>query len=395
MTTLFDDVTRHDMSPAAHDEDLFSFLNRVGGPFWQRVRELLEDWFSRFPVDGQADLRARFRSPDRRSTYAAHWELYLHEAFIRHGFGVRVHASVDGTNKTPDFMIEREDQSIYVEATCFFDEEFGSPAARRRARLYDTINRLDEPNFVLWIDVIEDADTSPAGAQLRRSLQQWLTSLDYDEVASAYRQDGLERLPGFSWTAQDWVISFRAIPKRSHARGRGANPVLGVFGSGRFRFVDDKTPIRSRLKAKAARYGRLSQPFLIALSCHSMKVDEISFTDALYGDEAVQVRQDAGGDAQTRWVRQPKGFWCDRHGPINRRVSGVLIVNDLAPWSIPKTCPVLWHHPFARYPIQTPFAFASRRLDLHRQTLVSSDGEMPMHDLFNLPLDWPGPENPF
>lgn len=34
------------------------FLDRVSGPYWDQVRDLIEDWFSRLCPDAQADVRA-------------------------------------------------------------------------------------------------------------------------------------------------------------------------------------------------------------------------------------------------------------------------------------------------------------------------------------------------
>jgi hypothetical protein len=43
--TLFDSIPRRG-GPAAYSEAHFTFLNRVDGPAWQRVRDLLEGWYA-------------------------------------------------------------------------------------------------------------------------------------------------------------------------------------------------------------------------------------------------------------------------------------------------------------------------------------------------------------
>jgi hypothetical protein len=61
--SLFDDLRRTDDRPALFDEPTFRFLNRRAGPSWQRVRDLLDEWFSRVPgQEARADLRGRLQS---------------------------------------------------------------------------------------------------------------------------------------------------------------------------------------------------------------------------------------------------------------------------------------------------------------------------------------------
>lgn len=85
---LFEEVERTNSSPAAYNEDSFSFLNRAAGPYGQRVRTVLDDWYAVFP-DTSADLWQRFRKPDPKQHYAAWWELYLHHIFTNLGFASR------------------------------------------------------------------------------------------------------------------------------------------------------------------------------------------------------------------------------------------------------------------------------------------------------------------
>ncbi len=51
---LFDTGGRVDPQSAEHGEDSFSFMNRVDQPFWSRIREELERWFSAYPREHAA-----------------------------------------------------------------------------------------------------------------------------------------------------------------------------------------------------------------------------------------------------------------------------------------------------------------------------------------------------
>ena len=394
-TSLFDVVQRVNPQPASHEESTFQFLNRVVGPFWDRVRALVDEWYQRIPLGQRGDLKRRFQSKDSLSTLAAFWEIYLHESLLRHGFEVTVHPEVPGTGRSPDFLAESDESSFYVEATCYFDKDRSIAEDRRRARVYDAINQLWNPNFHVWIDVEAEGEASPPGAPLRSALDRWLTSLDPDEVSASHDPGNMFDLPSFTWERSGWSISFWAIPIKPEARGRPDSKLIGVYGSAEAKLIDDKTPIRTRLGAKSKRYGHLDRPFVIALSCHTMFVDHISIVDALYGDEAVQFGHDANGEVVTRDIRHPNGFWRGPDGARNRRVSAILIGRNITPWTVTERAPVLWHHPFANRPLDTELVYPSQRLDLQQSLIVEAEGTRSMHQFFDLEPEWPGPEEAF
>jgi hypothetical protein len=359
------------------------------------VRILTENWYQRIPPEERGDLRTRFRSRDSVSTLAAFWEIYLHEALLRHGFDVVVHPEIPGSERSPDFLAKADEYSFYLEATCYFDQDRTSAEERRRERLYDAINQLWNPDFHVWLDIENETESSPSGAPLRKALDEWLKGLDPDEVAASHDPGNMFDLPNFTWERDGWTVSFWAIPIKPEARGRPDSRLIGVYGTGEAKFVDDKTPIRSRLGAKARRYGDLDRPFVIAFSCHAMFVDHISIVDSLYGDEAVQFGHDAKGEIVTRGIRRRNGFWRGSEGPRNRRVSAVLIGRNIAPWNVVERSPVLWHHPFANNPLDFEFVYPSQRLDLDQDRLVETAGTRSMHEFFELPPEWPGPDEPF
>ena len=114
--TIFSAITRTNPSPASHGDSHFQFFDRVSGPYWDQVRDLIADWFSRLRPDAQADVRGRLRSKDDRQSKGAFFELYLHECLLRMGYSVTCHPELDGTSRRPDFLAEKDGRSIYVEA---------------------------------------------------------------------------------------------------------------------------------------------------------------------------------------------------------------------------------------------------------------------------------------
>jgi hypothetical protein len=374
--SLFDSVERSRKEPATHEETNFQFLNRIAGPFWERVRGLADLWYQRIPPSQGGDLRNRFRSKNSASTLAAFWEIYIHEALLRHGFDVTVHPKIPSSERSPDFLAESDSASFYVEATSYFDQERTSGEERRRDRLYDAVNKLWNPNFHVWIDIESEGESSPPGAPLRDALDRWLADLDPDAVNASHEPGNMFDLPNFTWERDGWTISFWAIPIKPEAKGQADSRLLGVYGTGEAKFIDDK-------------------PFMVALSCHTLFVDHISIVDALYGDEAVQFGHNADGEVVTRGIRHPNGFWRGPDGPRNRRVSAVLLGRNVTPWSVTDRAPELWHHPFANHPLDVELIFPTQQLNVNQGRLVKSDAGMSMHEFFGLPPEWPGPDEAF
>jgi hypothetical protein len=145
---LFSDVERTDSTPAAYGEALYSFLDRVASPYFANVRDLLERWYANLPPEMHLDIRRRFQSRHQAETFAAFWEMYLHEALTRAGFQLTPHPDVPGTKKHPDFLVTAPDsRPFYLEATTV--GPLDDAAERRFDRVLDAINRIESNNFFL------------------------------------------------------------------------------------------------------------------------------------------------------------------------------------------------------------------------------------------------------
>ncbi len=57
---LFDDINRVYNGPAKFAESTFDYLNRSASPESQKVRKLLEEWFSRYPDEEKKILRTAY-----------------------------------------------------------------------------------------------------------------------------------------------------------------------------------------------------------------------------------------------------------------------------------------------------------------------------------------------
>jgi hypothetical protein len=384
---LFDNMDRQDHSPRPYAQPDFVYLNASARPGVEAIRATLEDWFSRYPKAGRAELRSRFRSNnlDHRSAY---FELFLHELLLRLGCKVELHPQIPGTTRRPDFAVLSDDnQRFYVEAVLASDQSEEEMAAEaRKNQVYDALNRLDSPNFYIGMDLRGAPATPPSARKLRAFIGKQLAQLNPDELEVQFQSGGIPALPHWSYEHDGWAIEFFPIPKSDRVRGKsGARPIGVQLEGGRF--LSTKLAIREAISGKAGRYGRLPGPYFIAVNVLSDHVDEIDSTEALFGDEQLVYTTGLPLPQEPRLQRAANGIWRGPDGPRNTRVSGVLIFEQLTQSNIPRVTSRLYVNPWAAAPYSGPLD----RLPLatvvdNKMKYLEGQG---LAMLFGLPNDWP------
>jgi hypothetical protein len=386
-TPLFDDLRRTDPSPS-RGEDSFTFLNRVGTPYWGEVRRLLEEWFGRYPADDAPQLRAMFRSKLPGQHWAAWWELYLHELFKRLGYEVSIHPELPDSKGSPDFELFLDGSRLYVEATVVFsgivsgDGDLSAPPW-----MLNALNDVDNGNFfVRLIEVLGAGPEQLKNREVSAPIKKWLDGLDPDQVAGDYEQGSA--LPRHRIAQRGWEIVCEAWPVRPDARGKSDHRVFGA-GPIQSGCVDDIGQFESALKTKAGHYGRPEAPLVTAVLSNSSFMERIDIEQALFGREAVQVPVD--DTVEPRLVRQRNGFWVRRDGPQNQRVSAVLSAIGLHPWNAPSVVPQIWLNPWANHPLKEEWPFPEATAT-DSGVISYREAEPNMYSLLSLPARWPGGE---
>lgn len=388
---LFDDRERTDSSPATSGEDSFSFLNRVSGIVWGRVRAVSEAWFAAYPASHAADLRGRFRSKHAGAHLSAWWELYLHHLFTCLGYDIEVHPAVVGTDNRPDFLLTRARERLYVEAAVVFSGivEEGDRKGVREGWIIDAANRGSSPNFFVGIDFEQIGTTRPRDRAIYEPIEKWLSTLDPDRVTADHEAGG--DFPELTIDINDWRIRFRAIPIKPEARGKERGRLVGM-GPVTAGFVDDKSQIRDTLKHKGRRYGTLDAPLVVAINCVGSFPEDEDIANALYGSIAVQY--DVGRPGSSRPVRLRDGAWIDERGPRGRRTSAVLSAVQLSPHTAVRYAPQLWHNTSAEKTLTVSLPFSEWRCS--EQGAIEQIPRAPdIPELLRLPREWPGPEPAF
>ncbi|WP_188283054.1 hypothetical protein [Streptomyces sp. CBMA29] len=383
---IFSPIERTDPSPAKYEESHSQFIDRVAGSYWEQVRNVIEDWFSRLCPDARPDVMGRLRSTDDRQSKGAFFELYLHECLLRMGYAVTCHPEVDGTSRRPDFLAEKDGTAVYVEARSASFSDVSGRAAARVNTLYDSLDKISSPNFVLSIDVEMQGGGPLPARPLRSRLGKWLAELDPD----AYRNQGNGRrdFPGMPYEADGWRIQFHALPRSPEARGKEGVRPLGILGGGRAFVVQGEEGIKKALSDKGSAYGPLSAPYIVAVALSSFTTDDYDVRNALYGTESLLIDTRPGAETHLGAViRNPDGYWYKGDRSDHRHVSAVVVVKQLHPAFVATQQHTIWEHPDPEWPVPS--------LPMWRRSTVDAHGAMHFVDPEHTQAEWFGLTNPW
>ena len=387
---LFDiDASRSDLRPRGYSEPHFSYLNNSGRPEAQRIRDLLEQWFARFPTHAQAALRARFRKNHAVPHYSAFFELYLHELLVLAGYKVTVAGTDDpgAGEKKPDFIAQRSSEpEFYLKATLATDKPATEVSADARVhRLYDALNyKLDSPDYFVGLELYSKSRTDVPERKLLNFVKDFFRTIDRDECIQIFQNDGLAALPRRLFDNNGVVLAIYPIPKSDKARARSGIRSIGTVGPGEACIVDGDYALRTAVTKKATRYGELRKPYIVAVNAVNQDLEDIDIMNALLGRETVVINTIR---KTPLFTREPNGAWAGPTGPVNTRVSAVLVVSLLTPWSIRAYSPIVYHNPWAKYPCPhvLPDIHSARVIGNQMRVIQARSAQQ----IFRLPETWP------
>jgi hypothetical protein len=213
-------------------------------------------------------------------------------------------------------------------------------------------------------------------------------ALDVVEEAALLERSGADALQRYHLEHDGWSLEFFFFPKSESARGQYDTQPIGVYSPAEAQWVDSRSPLLNAVLKKASRYGDLEHPYVIAVNTLGFPLKRIDVMQALFGKERVTLYF-AGDEVHSHeMTRRPDGALTTFSGPRSTRVSSVLHVSTIVPWSVAAMEPCLYHNPYAR----EPYAGDLDRLPHARGV----EGEMKWFEgvhprnLFGLSADWPG-----
>jgi hypothetical protein len=392
--SLFDNFSRTDVTPTRYAERTYDFLNRVAGPYWQRVRDLLDDWWRDHPNGTRADIRGRIRNSDDDAFAAAFAEMYIYQVLRRVSDSVEEHPQ-GPTGRRPDFLARSAaDGDLFVEVTSTAPSDQDKAQSRRLAAIYDVVNSIHFDDFVFLVRALDEGQQAPSTSGLKQALTDWVRTLDYESVRAGWEMGAGyfdDRAPRYTWRADDWAIAFLAIP-RSRWGGAGG-PTIGLH-SARPTWKDPE-PVRAKIRQKATAYGDLAAPFVLAILAPGISPDDNWVAGVFHGDLAVEFDPNNPA-APRRQGRKPNGAWYAGNRWRHPNISGVLMTRQLEPWNLTQSTLTLWHHPAPTLPVgEIAPIFRQARANYETRQIDYVEPAITPARFFDLSDDWPGPEPAF
>lgn len=369
--SLFDDIEREEDPGAEQGESRFAYWNRSGRPGFSALRAKIDELALNYPEQYRDALIGRIRSNDEVAHESAMFELLLHQALTVGGAEIEaIEPTLPHTDRSPDFLVRMPNgERFYLEATLatgLSDKE------RRSKRLFDAaiqaINSVRNADFWLEVDIAGKPSEPVRLRNLRRSIEQWLDSLDHAAISAMWENEGQrDERPSFRKSEAGMQVLLRPIPKndrRDHGRAIGVQ-------SGEIWSRTVGASLRQAIEGKSNRYGELDLPFVVAVNGLDHNAEEHDVMAALLGQDVYRFVPGAADSG--RWDRDWDGAWISpNNGPRRQGVSGVLVFNELSVWAAERKRGLFVHNPWARRPL------TSFPLDV--DSLFPQGGEFARHD---------------
>ncbi len=375
--TAFDRTSRASPDPASHIVPAFEYLNTSSRPAAAAVRQLVEDMLSRYPVEHRDQLVARFRLSNDVAHLGAFFELFLHELLIRSGCTIiAVEPPIEGSNHSQDFLVQAPcGTRFYLEAATASGRSSASSAEEKRLNAaIEAIDCVESPDFLLGVRYYGRPTQPLSLRRLRQSLARWLSGLSEIEKGQAslweYSESGL-------------LFEIEPFRRSQPGTGLGARSIGTLAPEGGW--VKVHNSIKRAIEKKANEYSSLDVPFVVAINTLEFSSYD-NFIDALFGTEVVRSFR-INGHNYYEDGRQPNGLWHSLRGASNTRVSAVIGVSRMCPWSFARCQGLFVSNPWARQPIQLS-ALEIDRTTVNDSTLLISKGRS-IFEIFALSSTWP------
>ena len=386
MNMLFEEKDRDYAGPILHTELDYEYLDRSSRPESCNVRFLLNHIYSQLPEQEKKDLHARITGRNPHNYNSAVFELLLFGIFKNAGCEVKIHPNLDNSTSRPDFLIKTPDNNeFYLEAVLAseYDKQLIA-AEKRKDVVLDSINKIKSRDFHLGISTTGNPKTPPNGRKLRAVIDDWLSTLDPDDVIQRIDKYGNAAIPCKQWCHEGWEIEFQALPKQPKSRQEGER-IIGVLFKGA-RWSSSWRSMRDAVTRKGNHYGELNKPLLIAVNTEMFSLDKIDEMQALFGEEQFIFKRNSS-DPQPIMERKPNGAWYGKSGIRYKRVSGVWFFENLNPWNITTIKNTIYFNPWAKLRLPKylkSFSYASASKKIFKWHKRDNLGK-----IFGLPIDWP------
>lgn len=376
---LFDNKNRSRTTPLRSGENKFDYYDQAYGEAYDKLRGLINSWFSETPEEMAHELICRMKSGEFNSALL---ELITHTLLKHLGYTVQIHPSIAGTQKQPDFLALKDGKDrFYVEATTINNSNDHTSHNNRESMIINALNRTTLPEGChLSYTLIQSSPNSPKARQFAGQVEEWV-SIEFNTIA---RDEFIMK----QFEIEGWKIEISLLS--SDSPNNIGNNVASHTTEGWFAPSKD---LRRTLETKSAYYGRTFEaPFILAVAntkesfCRGQDRLTRALSDAVLGDEISLFELCGDGTTKKISTRKMNGFWHRRGKPHNQHISALLMMPVINLWSMRNNNPILVLNPWATRPLNESLLPLSRLTFKDGKWVYFND--MNLADILEIPNYW-------
>lgn len=382
MTALFDQKIRGDLDPSLHNESTFDYYDRSARRDVSNVRQLLNRWFLGYPDSEQDELKSRFK----KTFSSAFYELFIYHLFRHQGFEIEIHPEIPNSKKRPDFLLKKGSVEFYLEAKEARDKSEGEEALEKRINhVYDSLNKIKSPNFLLKIDeLLLKSTKQPSTKKAIEKIENEVALYDPEFLTERLIKFGLEKSAKIEYENDDLKLVVSLIPKIPTARNLDPGRPIGMYPIESF-WGGSEDSIKDSFTKKSKRYGKLDKPYFICINAIGIKGEgDFGVESALWGSLALTWSTDPI-NRNERMERQRDGIFLDRAGPRCKNVTGVLVTKVME-FNIHEARHWFALHPFSE--VQFDFSVFDLTHNYVESGQVQTETKKTIGEILNIKSTW-------
>ena len=312
-------------------------LTAHGSPVLAAARQEFLSWLKEVPEPCQSVWGQRLKSELDHAHLSVRLELYLHHYLRSEGWTVDIEPTMPGTPNKPDFRVMRDTDTILVEAKAILDEQTITQETRTLRKVADDLSGKFSKDVM--IEPLSDLPPSLPTRRIKAQIHQHART----QAGEILEFDLSDVHQGMQYSVK--VVLLPKSPDTTEPRDVGVT-ISGVHT------LTISERIRDALEKKAAKYGAIDTPFVIAVyGAGEFPVETRDERDALFGDTIWSVHSSGQGTDR----RKPNGFFTSvREGKRHHEhVSAVLFYrfNWLQHTHVQEAH--IYHNPFALRPLSS------------------------------------------
>lgn len=342
MELLFENIKNGIKGSANYNDNPFNYYEKSSRKEIKIIRDLLNQWFSNYPIEHQRELKSSFKNHFDDSFY----ELFLHQLFLELDYKVEVHPKINNSDKRPDFLITKADQEIYVEAKVTSGKSNEEKAFERmRDEFYDNLNKIKTSKFYIQIESLEfKTGNQPSTIKLIKLIEEEWHKYDPETLTQDVEKNGFDRLPCFHFSNKDVELDLNFLPKKKSARHEFQRPI-GMFPTS-FYWGGGEENLREAIELKAKKYKNLEKPLLIFINTLDQKTtDKMDVDIAIWGSKSLSGKN-IFKSKQELISNFDKSIFV-KNGKSRLDYLNGILVSQIYPSNIPEAKYYLYKNPFS------------------------------------------------